>query len=98
MIADYLRVSAATVSKALSGQTGISEDMRNRVKLVAQQLGYSQKTPQQKNLQTTRAKAKNTFVSVMIRRPIDSGIPGRAHLSELHGQVLAPDRRFHHCS
>lgn len=39
-IAARLNVSAVTVSKALSDQKGVSEEMREKIKLLAQEMGY----------------------------------------------------------
>ncbi len=39
-IAQRLGVSAVTVSKALSGQKGVSEEMREKIKLLADEMGY----------------------------------------------------------
>lgn len=39
-IAGQLGVSTVTVSKALSGQKGVSEELRERIKAVAEELGY----------------------------------------------------------
>lgn len=39
-IADRLDVSTVTVSKALSGQKGVSEEMREKIKELADQMGY----------------------------------------------------------
>lgn len=39
-IAEKLNVSAVTVSKALSGQKGVSEEMREKIKALANELGY----------------------------------------------------------
>ncbi len=41
-IADELGVSTVTVSKALSGQKGVSEEMREKIKALANQMGYKQ--------------------------------------------------------
>lgn len=41
-IAQKVGVSTVTVSKALSGQKGVSEEMRERIKLIADELGYKQ--------------------------------------------------------
>lgn len=41
-IAKVLNVSTVTVSKALSDQKGVSEDMREKIKGVAEQMGYKQ--------------------------------------------------------
>lgn len=39
-IAEKLNVSAVTVSKALSDQKGVSEEMREKIKKLAQEMGY----------------------------------------------------------
>ncbi|MDD3206226.1 MAG: LacI family DNA-binding transcriptional regulator, partial [Lachnospiraceae bacterium] len=41
-IAAELKVSTVTVSKALSGQKGVSEEMRERIKNLADEWGYRQ--------------------------------------------------------
>ena len=41
-IAEIVGVSAVTVSKALSGQKGVSEEVRERIRQVADELGYKQ--------------------------------------------------------
>lgn len=41
-IADVLHVSTVTVSKALSDQKGVSEEMREKIKKLAAQMGYKQ--------------------------------------------------------
>jgi len=41
-IASLLQVSTVTVSKALSGQKGVSEEMREKIKKLADELGYKQ--------------------------------------------------------
>lgn len=41
-IAEKVGVSTVTVSKALSGQKGVSEEMRERIKKLADELGYRQ--------------------------------------------------------
>ncbi len=41
-IASELGVSTVTVSKALSGQKGVSEEMREKIKELANQMGYKQ--------------------------------------------------------
>ena len=38
-IAERLSVSTVTVSKALSGQKGVSEEMREKIKSLAEELG-----------------------------------------------------------
>ena len=39
-IAEKLNVSVVTVSKALSGQKGVSEEMRARIRKLADEMGY----------------------------------------------------------
>ena len=41
-IAEIVGVSTVTVSKALSGQKGVSEEVRERIRQVADELGYKQ--------------------------------------------------------
>lgn len=41
-IASRVGVSTVTVSKALSGQKGVSEGMRERIRIIADELGYKQ--------------------------------------------------------
>ena len=41
-IAKRMNVSTVTVSKALSGQKGVSEQMREKIKQLADELGYRQ--------------------------------------------------------
>lgn len=45
-IAGRLGVSTVTVSKALSGQKGVSEEMREKIKQLADELGYKQPSAQ----------------------------------------------------
>ncbi len=47
-IAERVGVSAVTVSKALSGQKGVSEEMRDRIRKLADELGYKQPSAVQK--------------------------------------------------
>lgn len=46
-IGERLNVSTVTVSKALSGQKGVSEEMRQKIILVAEELGYTKKKKNQ---------------------------------------------------
>ena len=41
-IAEKMNVSVVTVSKALSGQKGVSEEMREKIKAQADEMGYRQ--------------------------------------------------------
>lgn len=43
-IAEQLGVSIVTVSKAIADKDGVSEELRVRIKAVAEQMGYTQKT------------------------------------------------------
>lgn len=47
-IAARLDVSAVTVSKALSGQKGVSEEMREKIKKLAEELGYRHPSAQRR--------------------------------------------------
>jgi len=60
-IAKRLNVSNVTVSKALSGQKGVSDEMREKIKNLADQLGYVQ--PSAKN-KANRNKSKNIGIIV----------------------------------
>ena len=50
-IAEKVGVSTVTVSKALSGQKGVSEEMREKIKQLADELGY--RSPSENKRQTT---------------------------------------------
>lgn len=43
-IAEHFGISCVTVSKALSGQKGVSEELRDRIKAYAKELGYQSPT------------------------------------------------------
>ncbi len=60
-IAASLNVSTVTVSKALSGQKGVSEDMREKIKNLADQLGYKQPSPVNNK---KKSKSKNIGIIV----------------------------------
>lgn len=47
-IAERLGVSTVTVSKALSGQKGVSEELRMKIKALADEMGYKQPSAQRK--------------------------------------------------
>lgn len=47
-IAERLGVSTVTVSKALSGQKGVSEELRARIKELAEEMGYKQPSAQRR--------------------------------------------------
>ena len=46
-IAQRTGVSTVTVSKALAGQKGVSEEMREKIKKLADELGYVQPSKDQ---------------------------------------------------
>ena len=48
-IAKRLHVSTVTVSKALSGQKGVSEEVREKIKAVAEEMGYHKPTTREEN-------------------------------------------------
>ncbi len=56
-IAGKMNVSVVTVSKALSGQKGVSEEMREKIKKLADEMGYKQPS-------STREEGKNTSYSI----------------------------------
>jgi LacI family transcriptional regulator len=65
-IADHAGVSKYAVSKALSGQSGVSEETRERIVKIAMQLGYFlQDHPQQGSRATLRKRQTNTIVVLM---------------------------------
>ena len=47
-IGERLGVSTVTVSKALSGQKGVSEELRARIKELADEMGYKQPSAQRR--------------------------------------------------
>lgn len=51
-IADELDITVMSVSKALSGKEGVSEDLRNRIIAKAEELGYKKTTPAKDNEST----------------------------------------------
>lgn len=52
-IAEPLGVSTVTVSKALSGQKGVSEEMREKIIALADELGYKQPSAAKKEVELT---------------------------------------------
>ena len=61
-IAEKVGVSTVTVSKALSGQKGVSEEMREKIKQLADELGY--RSPSENKRQTTE---KQYHIGVIIQ-------------------------------
>lgn len=53
-IAAKVNVSTVTVSKALSGQKGVSEEMRARIQAIADELGYKQPSAYRRELEESR--------------------------------------------
>lgn len=51
-IGKRLNVSAVTVSKALSGQKGVSAEMRSRIIEIAEEMGYTKSAPEEKKSYT----------------------------------------------
>ena len=70
-IAERVGVSVVTVSKALSGQKGVSEEMRARIKELADEMGY---TPIHESSTGRRDVAQGHGV------PGDSGHRGRCRI------------------
>ena len=56
-IAEKLNVSVVTVSKALSGQKGVSEELREKIKDLADEMGYVPIHSNQKNKNEKQKKA-----------------------------------------
>lgn len=54
-IAARVGVSTVTVSKALSGQKGVSEEMRARIRKLADEMGYRQPSAVKKETGKTRS-------------------------------------------
>ena len=48
-IAERVGVSTVTVSKALSGQKGVSEEVREKIHSIAEELGYQQPSAARKS-------------------------------------------------
>ena len=61
-IAQQVGVSAVTVSKALSGQKGVSEEMRQRIQKLADELGYKQPSA----IREQRIKRQSYHIGVLI--------------------------------
>lgn len=53
-IAERVGVSTVTVSKALSGQKGVMRGVREKIRSIAEELGYSSRQRQEK-IRTRRA-------------------------------------------
>ncbi len=71
-IADHLQVSVATVSKALSNKSDVSEAMRIKVERAANELGYKFSLTNQRR-QPQKTNTSNQFIGVFLRRPIENG-------------------------
>ena len=67
-IAEQLNVSTVTVSKALSDQKGVSDEMRNKIKKLAMELGY------QKPIAKQEDKVRSFNVGLLFRRTISKSI------------------------
>lgn len=66
-IAEQLGVSTVTVSKALSGQKGVSEAMREKIKQLADELGYKQPSAVKKE-KSVKSYNIGVLVSEILRR------------------------------
>ena len=64
-IADRVGVSIVTVSKALSGQKGVSETMRARIQAIADEMGYKQPSAYRKEAEDAR-KSRGYNLGVLI--------------------------------
>ena len=53
-IAERVGVSIVTVSKALSGQKGVSETMRARIQAIADEMGYKQPGAYRREMEEAR--------------------------------------------
>ncbi len=67
-IAEKLNVSVVTVSKALSGQKGVSEEMREKIIALADELGYVQPS-----VARQRARSVSYNIGVLIRESFLGG-------------------------
>lgn len=72
MIADHLRVSVATVSKALGNKSDISDAMRKKVEKAANELGYKYGRSNRRHKPQVPA-TKNQFIGAFIRKPLENG-------------------------
>ncbi len=75
-IGQKLGVSTVTVSKALSGQKGVSEDMRAKIRQLAQEMGYVKAQPQEKG----KERKSFTIGIAVAERYIGSNQPFYWHL------------------
>lgn len=62
-IGKRLNVSAVTVSKALSGQKGVSDEMRSRIIETAQEMGYMKSAPEEKKSYTIGVVAAERYLA-----------------------------------
>ena len=60
-IAKKLNVSAVTVSKALSGQKGVSEELRQKIVSLANEMGYKRS-----EIQSIDVKAESFTIGVIV--------------------------------
>lgn len=93
-IAEHLKVSIATVSKALGNKSDISEAMRLKVEKAASELGYKYGSANQKR-KAGQSKSGNQFIGVFIRRPLENGgknvptyMDGMSRVAAQHGTSL----------
>ncbi|SDG34018.1 LacI family DNA-binding transcriptional regulator [Marvinbryantia formatexigens] len=65
-IADRLQVSVVTVSNALAGRSGVSEELRSRIEQTAQELGYQKKPRREKKQAKQRTLRPGLRIGVVI--------------------------------
>ena len=65
-IAKEFGVSTVTVSKALSGQKGVSEEMREKIVNLADELGYKQPSAAKKERLYFQAKQSDVLCSYAV--------------------------------
>ena len=64
-IAEKLGVSTVTVSKAIADKEGVSDELRERIKQLATEMGYRQKSSRFANL---RGENSTGNIGILIRR------------------------------
>lgn len=68
-IAEVMGVSTVTVSKALSGQKGVSEELRAKIREKAEEMGY--RAPSMVNLERARKSVSYTIGAIVADRFLD---------------------------
>ena len=65
-IAEKLGVSNVTVSKALSGKKGVSEEMRTRIVKYAEELGYKQPSVARKEALSRKSYQIGVIIKILL--------------------------------